>query len=95
MKQDGGPPQAGTESEKRKRTRTKAAPKVEQRAVPGADDVRSLKLPLVCFSLTLSQGFSALLEPFYAGKSLTDPIDTAKARMLTTRIRKPSDFILG
>jgi len=24
------------------------------------------------------QGFSALLEPFYGGKSLTDPISTAE-----------------
>lgn len=28
--------------------------------------------------LTLAQGFSALLEPFYGGKSLTDPINTAE-----------------
>ena len=28
------------------------------------------------------QGFEALLEPFYGGKSLTDPIDTAKVWFL-------------
>lgn len=28
----------------------------------------------------LMQGFAALLEPFYGGKSLTDKIDTAKVR---------------
>jgi hypothetical protein len=26
------------------------------------------------------QGFAALLEPFYGGKSLTDPINTAEVR---------------
>ena len=30
--------------------------------------------------LILSQGFAALLEPFYSGKSLTDPINTAEVR---------------
>lgn len=30
------------------------------------------------------QSFSALLEPFYGGKSLTDPINTAEARISTS-----------
>ena len=29
----------------------------------------------------MMQGFDALLEPFYHGKSLTEPIDTAKVSM--------------
>jgi hypothetical protein len=37
---------------------------------------------LYCAPLMLSQGFAALLEPFYGGKKLTDPIDTAKVRKL-------------
>ena len=30
--------------------------------------------------IDVAQGFDALLKPFYQGKSLTDPIDTAKVR---------------
>ena len=33
-------------------------------------------------AVNLPQGFDALLKPFYQGKSLTDPIDTARVRRL-------------
>ena len=33
------------------------------------------------------QGFDALLEPFYQGKSLTDPIDTAKVSLEPDHLR--------
>ena len=38
---------------------------------------------------TISQGFDAILEPFYYGKSLTDPIDTAKVTQATPRYSRP------
>lgn len=44
-------------------------------------------LSLKCFLTSFLQGFSALLEPFYGGKSLTDPINTAEARISTIGIR--------
>ncbi len=47
--------------------------------MPRADDVcRASDFVASLANFCPWQGFSALLEPFYAGKSLTDPIDTAK-----------------
>jgi hypothetical protein len=40
----------------------------------------TIQPPTSCTALILTQGFAALLEPFYSGKSLTDPINTAEVR---------------
>ena len=42
------------------------------------DDVSSLPQCVAVLVLIFVKGFDALLEPFYQGKSLTEPIDTAR-----------------
>jgi hypothetical protein len=71
-----------------KRSGPKSKPKVHfEPEVNKADDVL---IPSQAYFSTADslQGFAALLEPFYGGKGLTDPIDTARVLGLIKALPK-------
>jgi hypothetical protein len=69
-----------------KRKRAVAKVKVdEEPRIKGPDDVNKTMADRLDMVLIVSQGFAAMLEPFYSNKKLTDPIDTAKVPHGTQR----------